>query len=137
MTASANRFSPFHAQLEYQQPLFPTQESELSVLSIITFTIAPATEDHQGGNSENSAAEQLAATGFWRLTTPQVGKFGSSKYIPLRTESKKPCPNYIGPFQIESLMNPITVCLKLPRKVHNVFNVSLLLSTLRFQGCNL
>lgn len=35
----------------------------------------------------------------------------SAKDIPLRTESKKLSPRYIGPFPITSIVNPLTVKL--------------------------
>ncbi|XP_040901651.1 uncharacterized protein LOC121186853 [Toxotes jaculatrix] len=50
----------------------------------------------------------------------------SAKNITLKTESKKLAPRFIGPFEIDRLVNPVTVRLKLPQsmKVHPTFHVS-------------
>jgi len=47
--------------------------------------------------------------------------------IKTRRPSKKLDHKSQGPFQIEKIVSPLTVCLTLPRKwnIHNVFHVSL------------
>lgn len=50
----------------------------------------------------------------------------STTNVPLCIESKKLVPRFIGPFDIVSMINPVTARLDEPEnmKIHNVFHVS-------------
>lgn len=66
----------------------------------------------------------------WRTPNYQVGQqvWLSSRDLPLKTESLKLTPRYIGPYPVDKIINPSAVHLSLPASlnVHPVFHVSLL-----------
>lgn len=66
--------------------------------------------------------QRITTSTWWIVTGPLHPT--STKFVPLRSEYKKLSPTFIGPFVIDSLVNPVSVCLKLPRnmRLHNVFS---------------
>ena len=67
----------------------------------------------------------------WRRTPapecqPRQRVWLSAKDIHLSVMSKKLSPRFIGPFEVEAIVNPTAVCLKLPAslQIHPTFHVS-------------
>lgn len=82
----------------------------------------------------NKAAMQYKHDADKRRAAPPLFQVGdrvylSTKYIKSKTPSRKLGPQYLGPFTISRVINPVTVALKLPPymgKIHPVFHCSLL-----------
>uniref|UniRef100_A0AAX7TKY8 Chromo domain-containing protein n=1 Tax=Astatotilapia calliptera TaxID=8154 RepID=A0AAX7TKY8_ASTCA len=131
MTSSATGRSPFEASLGFQPPLFPSIEGEHSVPSVrahlrrcrrvwkATRAALLRTKDRNKRFADRRRSSAPAYT---------VGQkvWLSTRFVPIRAESRKLSPAYIGPFEISALVNPVSVKLKLPRnmKIHDVFHVS-------------
>lgn len=130
--SSASGLSPFECCLGYQPPLFPSQEKEVGVPSAEAFIRRCRRTWLSARRALTRAGTQMKSTADkHRLPSPRyrVGQkvWLSARDVPLRVESRKLAPRYLGPFPIIKLINPSAVKLKLPpsmRRLHPVFHVS-------------
>ena len=131
-TSAASGLYPFECCLGHQPPLFPSQEEEVGVSSVAAFVRqCKQTWRATRINLVRAAARMKEQANRRRRPAPtyRVGQreWLSTKDIPIRGQTRKLAPRYVGPFTITYVISPIAVRLGLPstmRCIHPTFHVS-------------
>ena len=130
--SSSTGRSPFECSMGYQPPLFPDQEGEVGVPSAEAFVRrCHRTWRHTRTALLRATARMKAQADRHRSRPPRYRQgqrvWLSTKDLPLKTDSRKLSPRFIGPFPVASVISPTAVRLKLPfplRRIHPTFHVS-------------
>ncbi len=123
--------SPFECQYGFQPPLFSEQESEVGVSAAqhLVQRCRRVWRKARAALLKSSQLQQQRANRRRRpAPTLHPGQkiWLSSKDLPLKVESHKLAPRFIGPFKVIRKVNPVSYRLLLPKslRIHPTFHVS-------------
>uniref|UniRef100_A0A3Q2VPW7 Integrase catalytic domain-containing protein n=1 Tax=Haplochromis burtoni TaxID=8153 RepID=A0A3Q2VPW7_HAPBU len=131
LTSSATGLSPFEASLGYQPPLFPEDELGLAVPSArhhlrrcqrVWLRARQALLRTKEQHTRHANRRRTPAPDY----QPGQKVWLAAKNIPLHVSSRKLAPRFIGPYEVDAVVNPAAVRLKLPTswRIHPTFHVS-------------
>lgn len=132
LPVASTGLSPFQCCLGYQPPLFSSQEADIAVPSAQAFIQrCRATWKRTRATLLRSGAQVKRVADQRRTKAPRYRRgqrvWLSTKDLPLKVQSRKLAPRFIGPYPIERVLGPSVVRLRLPltlRRIHPSFHVS-------------
>ena len=113
MVSSATGLSPFQCSLGYQPPLFPSQETEVEVSSIRAQLRRCRRVWGLARKAMVSNSDRVQ-----RAANQKVWLLARDLHLPMF--SRKLAPRFVGPYEIEKVVNPSALRLRLPPslKIH-------------------